>query len=129
MIDRTPFPLAPTVLPGGKGARKAFLLSQGKLCSAKMLLAPHMSLLRIIFGGAAAPPNLPEFSDCLTLFVAQSLWKNNTPVKRGYVAEIFCNILVFSDLPCGCLLAPRFVYIYAELSMQKFGRLFQWAVL
>ncbi|MBQ6233876.1 MAG: hypothetical protein IJJ80_10275, partial [Clostridia bacterium] len=67
------FPLAPTVLPGGKGARKAFLLSQGKLCFAKMLLAPHMSLLRITLGGAVAPPNLPEFSDCLTLFVAQSI--------------------------------------------------------
>ncbi|MBQ4435155.1 MAG: hypothetical protein II879_03590, partial [Clostridia bacterium] len=40
--------------PGGKGARKAFLLSQGKLCFAKMLLAPRMSLLRIILGGAAA---------------------------------------------------------------------------
>ncbi|MBQ4434592.1 MAG: hypothetical protein II879_00735, partial [Clostridia bacterium] len=62
-------------LPGGKGARKAFLLSQGKLCFAKMLLAPHMSLLRIILGGAAAPPNLPEFSDYLTFLMHNLLGK------------------------------------------------------
>nr|MBQ6241232.1 hypothetical protein [Lachnospiraceae bacterium] len=70
-----------------KGARKAFLLSQGKLCFAKMLLAPHMSLLRITLGGAAAPPNLPEFSDYLTFLIHNLFGKNDIPGKREYVAD------------------------------------------
>ena len=70
--------------PGGKGARKAFLLSQGKLCFAKMLLAPHMSLLRIILGGAAAPPNLPSFRLPDTLCCTIYLEKQYTYKERGY---------------------------------------------
>ena len=47
---------------GGKGVRNRFLLPQGKLCSAKIVLAPHMSLLRISLRGLR-PPNLPKKVD------------------------------------------------------------------
>nr|MBQ6241312.1 hypothetical protein [Lachnospiraceae bacterium] len=75
-----------------KGARKAFLLSQGKLCFAKMLLAPHMSLLRITLGGAAAPPNLPEFSDSPISLSHKHFGKTIHLKKSGNVAEFFCSI-------------------------------------
>ena len=45
-------------LPGGKSARNAFLLPQGKLCFAKMLLAAYMPPLRIIIRGKV-PPDHP----------------------------------------------------------------------
>jgi hypothetical protein len=51
-------PLAPSTLPGGKSARYAFLLPQGKLCSAKMLLAAYMPPLRISIRGKS-PPDHP----------------------------------------------------------------------
>ena len=47
-----------TGLPGGKSARYAFLLTDGKLTSAKMLLAPAKPVLRIIIRGKT-PPDHP----------------------------------------------------------------------
>ena len=46
-----------------------------------------MSLLRITLGGAAAPPNLPEFSDYLTFLIHNLFGKNDIPGKRGDVAD------------------------------------------
>ena len=42
------------MLPGGKSARKAFLLPQGKRCSAKMRLEPAKPVLRIVLKGVAS---------------------------------------------------------------------------
>ncbi|MBO4924939.1 MAG: hypothetical protein J5472_00525, partial [Clostridia bacterium] len=74
-------------LPGGKGARKAFLLSQGMLCFAKMLLAAHRSLLRITLGGAAAPPNPPGVFDFPVFNVAYSFMKTNIPVNKVDITD------------------------------------------
>ncbi len=45
--------------PGAKTVRNRFLLSQGKLCFAKIVLGAAELPLRIEVGGAAAPPSLP----------------------------------------------------------------------
>ncbi len=58
----TDLPLAPSGLPGGKSARKAFLLPQGKLCSAKMLLAAYMPPLRITIRGKYPPDHSLDMS-------------------------------------------------------------------
>ncbi len=54
-----------------KAQGKNFCSRRASSASQKFILAPHMSLLRIIHGGAAAPPNLPEFSGFQTISVAQ----------------------------------------------------------
>ena len=45
-------PVVPTVLPGGKSERNEFLLPDGKLTSAKILLEPAKPVLRISLKGA-----------------------------------------------------------------------------
>ena len=45
--------------PGAKTARNRFLLSQGKLCFAKIVLGAAKPPLRIIIEGVATPPNHP----------------------------------------------------------------------
>ena len=47
-------------LPGRQIRRNAFLLSDGKLTFAKMLLAPYTPALRIALKGAAAPFKSPR---------------------------------------------------------------------
>ena len=64
--DSVPFPRFPLRIclsglrpsTGGKSARKAFLLTDGKLTSAKMLLAPAKPVLRITIRGKD-PPDHP----------------------------------------------------------------------
>ena len=61
--NTTPFadlPVTPAGFPGGKSVRNAFLLSDGKLTFAKMLLAPYTPALRIALKGAAAPFKSPR---------------------------------------------------------------------
>jgi hypothetical protein len=57
------------------------------LCFAKMLLAPHRSLLRITLGGAAAPPNHPGVFDFPVFTAAHSFMRTNIPVNKEDIAD------------------------------------------
>ena len=48
-------PVASSMLPGGKSVRNEFLLPDGKLTSAKILLGPAKPVLRISMKGALPP--------------------------------------------------------------------------
>ena len=105
---KTPFPLVPAGLPGGKGARKAFLLSQGMLCFAKMLLAAHRSLLRITLGGAAAPPNHPGILRFPGIHCCSFFYENQYPCKqRGCCRLALRNIQTVDKIPLGCIEGPQ----------------------
>ena len=69
---------------------------------------------RPVFRALTTPPNLLKFSDYLILFVAQSVWKNDIPEKRGDVAD---DLLQLPLLYCCSIQsdAPAFLsYFYHQ---------------
>ena len=83
-----------------KAQGKIFCSRRASSASQKFILAPHMSLLRIKHGGAAAPPNLPEFSVFQTISVAQLFVIMTSVVNTRGCCRLNCNspclILSFS---------------------------------
>ncbi len=71
--------------PGAKTARNRFLLSQGKLCFAKIVLGAAKLPLRIEIGGAAAPPSHPGMQQCNFPFL-----KKTQPSRLGKAARFSC---------------------------------------
>ena len=83
-----------------KAQGKNFCFHRASSASQKFILAPHMSLQRIKHGGAAAPPNLPEFSVFQTISVAQLFVIMTSVVNAMGCCRLNCNspclILSFS---------------------------------
>ncbi len=83
-----------------KAQGKNFCSRRASSAPQKFILAPHMSLLRIKHGGAAAPPNLPEFSVFQIISVAQLFVIMTSVVNARGCCRLNCNspclILSFS---------------------------------
>ena len=78
--------------PGAKSAGNEFSLSVGKRTFAKILLVPAKPVLRIEYGGAAAPLYHPFKS---------RFWANRVAhhLKRRYCSTFVCSTAFFDVLP------------------------------
>ena len=74
-----------------KAQGKNFCSRRASSASQKFILAPHMSLLRIIHGGAAAPPYLPEFFWFSANLCCTTVCDNDFCCKYERLLQFICS--------------------------------------